>query len=229
MSHHSPPVIQLQQLSHAYGDGPARREVLRQVSAEIGPGEWVALLGASGSGKSTLLHLIAGLERPSAGSVWVLGVDMARADDRARTLHRRRHIGLVFQFFHLVPTLTVLDNVLLPTALNAWPRRVADVAARELLAEVGLGERAADAPDCLSGGEQQRIAIARALAHDPAVVLADEPTGNLDGVTGRQILELLERTLRRRGKTLLIATHSAEVAARADRVLHLIDGYLVAQ
>ena len=216
--------IRLVQLSKSYREGERTRVVLDGASAEFARGEFAALLGRSGSGKSTLLNLVSGIDRPDAGEVWVGGQELTRLNDQERTLFRRRHIGFVFQFFNLIPILSVLENVTLPLELNGSPARAARAAAEPLLSAVGLLDRAATAPDKLSGGEQQRVAIARALITDPLLVLADEPTGNLDEATGESVLSLLDRLTRQAGKNLLMVTHSAESAARADRVYHLHAG-----
>lgn len=209
-------------LCRTYTEGGRRRRVLDHVDLEVGRGECVALLGRSGSGKSTLLNLISGIDRPDGGEVIVGGRNLTRMNERERTLFRRHHIGFVYQFFNLLPTLTALENLVLPLELT----RRDPAAAAALLAEVGLAERADAFPDRLSGGEQQRIALARALVHEPLLVLADEPTGNLDSRTGRRVLELLERMVRGSGKTLVVATHATEVADIADRSLVLADGRL---
>ncbi len=220
------PFIQLQNLSHSYRQGDSRRPVLRGLNGVIQRGESVALLGRSGCGKSTLLNLIGGIDRPDEGRIVIDGVAITELDERARTLFRRRHIGFVYQFFNLVPTLTVEENLLLPLELNGWSRSRGKERARELLRAVDLPEKAASFPDQLSGGEQQRVAVARALVHRPDLVLADEPTGSLDAESGEQVLELLERLVSAERRTLLMVTHSREVAARADRILTLRDGRL---
>ncbi len=222
-----PALIQLQDVTKDCAEGEARRAVLRSVTAEVAEGQLVAIRGRSGSGKSTLLNLLAGLDVPSSGRVVVDGTELSALDGRGRTLFRRRQMGFVFQFFNLIPTLTVLENVVLPAELAGTPLRQARERARALLAEVGLSDRAASFPDRLSGGEQQRVAIARALVADPRLLLADEPTGNLDDDTGQRVMELLERLTRAAGKTLVLVTHSAQVAARADRVLAIDHGHLV--
>jgi len=221
------PFIHLQSLTKAYREGDALRQVLREASLESDRGEFIAIVGKSGSGKSTLLNLISGIDALDAGAIWIDGCDLASLDEAQSTLYRRRHIGFIFQFFNLIPTLTVLENVLLPLELNDAPTTQARNRARELLDAVGLGDRERTFPYRLSGGEQQRVAIARALAHDPTLVLADEPTGNLDETTGKLILDLLDRLTRQAGKNLIMVTHSAEAAAYADRVLHLREGRLV--
>jgi putative ABC transport system ATP-binding protein len=222
------PLIQLRGLNHSYREGSLVRPVLQGIGGEIQPGEFVALLGQSGSGKSTLLNLIAGIDLAEEGAIVVAGRDLVRLGETERTLFRRRHIGFVYQFFNLIPTLTVSENVALPAELNGCSGGEARRRAGGLLAEVGLGGRGDSYPDTLSGGEQQRVALARALVHDPDLILGDEPTGNLDSATGRHILDLLDRSVRARGKTLLVATHSAELAERADRVWRLRDGRLEA-
>ncbi len=219
-------LISLRGVVFGFEEGTTRHPVLRGVSGAVMSGEWVALLGHSGSGKSTLLHLIAGLDLPGEGSIEIGGVTVSELDERARTLFRRRHVGFVYQAFNLLPTLTVLENVALVAELNGLRSADARDRAAALLGEVGLDFAIERYPDRLSGGEQQRVAIARALVHDPWLLLADEPTGNLDAGNGERVLDLLDAILRRRGHTLLIATHSPEVAARADRIWHLKDGLL---
>jgi putative ABC transport system ATP-binding protein len=227
VSNPTAPLIALRGISKSFVEGEARHRVLQEVDLDVRAGEFVALLGRSGSGKSTLLNLISGIDVPDSGSIEVSGTPLHRIGEQQRSLFRRRHIGIVFQFFNLLPTLTVAENVLLPMQLNGMDGNGAGAAVRRLLAGVGLEGRADSFPDRLSGGEQQRVAIARALAHDPELVLADEPTGNLDIAIGRDVLELLLGLARDRGKTLLVASHSHEVAAHADRVLRVIDHALV--
>jgi putative ABC transport system ATP-binding protein len=222
------PLIRLRAVTRAFREGETERVVLRGVDAEIRAGEVVVLLGRSGSGKSTLLNLIGGIDLPTTGEVEVAGVSLARASERERTLFRRRHVGFVFQFFNLIPTLTVAENLLLPLELNGRGGDLARRTVGALLDEVGLGDRADAFPERLSGGEQQRVAVARALVHDPDLILADEPTGNLDLDTGRVVVELLDRMTRQAGKTLVMVTHAPEVVGLADRVLRLQDGHLVA-
>jgi putative ABC transport system ATP-binding protein len=220
-------LVRLRGLSRSYQEGERTHRVLDRVDGELQRGERVALLGPSGSGKSTLLNLVSGIDSPDEGSVEVDGEDLTRMDERARTLFRRRRIGFVFQFFNLLPTLTVEENLLLPLELAGTVGAAERARARALLEAVGLGSRADAFPDRLSGGEQQRIAVARALVHRPSLVLADEPTGNLDAETGERVLELLDTLVRETGSTLLIVTHAAEVARRMDRVLTLRGGALV--
>jgi len=220
------PMIRLEGVSFAFREGTALHRVLDGIEGEVAPGEWIALLGQSGSGKSTLLHLVAGLDRPDEGAIWVGGTRVDTLNERERTLFRRLRVGFVYQSFNLIPTLSACENVALMAELAGQPSSRARRMALSLLADVGLADLGNRYPDRLSGGEQQRVAIARALVGDPWVLLADEPTGNLDSATGEQILDLLDRMLRQRGKTLLIATHSRELAERADRVWHLRDGLL---
>jgi putative ABC transport system ATP-binding protein len=222
--------ITLDHVTKEYEEGGVVRRILDDVSLEFGCGEFAVLLGKSGSGKSTLLNLIGGLDAPTSGDVRVDGRSITRMRDHERTLFRRRYVGFVFQAFNLIPTLTVAENVRLPIEL-ADDRLAAHVAAarvRDLLDQVGLADRSAAFPDRLSGGEQQRVAIARALANNPLVVLADEPTGNLDAETGRRVLNLLDTLTRQAGKNLVMVTHSEEVIGIADRVFRLRDGKLAA-
>lgn len=229
-------LVQLQQISKAYIEAGHSHTVLDALNGEFRRGEFVCLLGKSGSGKSTLLNLISGIDAPSSGQVLIHAasspaedsapVSITEMSERERTLFRRKHIGIIFQFFNLIPTLTVKENVTLPMEL-AGNQRNSEQRARELLERVGLGDRLNTYPDRLSGGEQQRVAIARALAHDPLLILADEPTGNLDEETGDTVLALLLELTRDAGKTLIMATHATDVAEQADRVLHLVQGKLV--
>jgi len=220
------PIVELKGVGRRFLEGDRERAVLDGVDAEVRRGEFVALLGPSGSGKSTLLNLIGGIDLPTSGEVIVEGEALTRMGERDRTLFRRRRIGFVFQFFNLVPTLTVEENLLLPLELTGRLGARERARARSLLEEVGLADRASAFPDRLSGGEQQRVAVARALVHDPALVLADEPTGNLDREMGRQVADLLDRLVRREGRTLVVVTHSTELADRADRILELRGGRL---
>jgi putative ABC transport system ATP-binding protein len=219
--------VRLVGVTKVYREGEAERAVLRGIDAQIGRGELVVLLGRSGSGKSTLLNLIGALDVPTSGEVVVDGVALGVASEAERTRFRRRRVGFVFQFFNLIPTLTVEENLLLPLELNGRTGEAARRAALALLDEVGLADRAGSFPEQLSGGEQQRVAVVRALVHDPVLVLADEPTGNLDLDTGRQVLALLDRLTRPAGKTMVMVTHSPDVVGVADRVLRIQDGRLV--
>jgi len=225
---HAPaPLIRLDRISKSFEEGGRTRVVLHEVSAEFAPGEFVVLIGKSGSGKSTLLNLVSGIDTPSGGAVWIAGQELTGLSEHARTLFRRKQIGFIFQFFNLVQTLTVLENLLLPLELNGRTGARDRDHALDLLRKVGLADRRDAYPDKLSGGEQQRIAVARALVHDPLLVLADEPTGNLDEETGRQVLDLLDTLTRQAGKNLLMVTHSLEVVGLADRVFRVTEGHLV--
>jgi putative ABC transport system ATP-binding protein len=222
-------LITLDHVTKRYEEAGVAHTVLNDVSIDLGGGVFVVLLGMSGSGKSTLLNLIGGIDAPTSGDVRIDGLSVTRMSDKDRTLYRRNHIGFIFQAFNLIPMLSVWENVLLPVELaNSQPkRREGEARARDLLEQVGLGTRLDTFPDRLSGGEQQRVAIARALANDPLVVLADEPTGNLDVETGKTVLGLLDHLTRKAGKNLVMVTHSEEVIGIADRVLRLKDGKLV--
>ena len=217
-----PPAIVLSGVNLSLGRGAARVHILKDISLKIGNGEAVGLVGPSGSGKSTLLMVMAGLERVDTGEVSVAGEDIGRLDEDSLAKFRGRNVGIVFQSFHLIPTMTALENVAVPLELagagDAFAR-----AERELAA-VGLADRAAHYPAELSGGEQQRVALARALAPHPAILVADEPTGNLDEATGKQIIELLFTGHIERGTTLVLVTHDASLAARCDRVVRLRSG-----
>lgn len=219
------PSIELVDVHKSYEEGGRTHAVLTGTSVTIPAGQRVAILGPSGSGKSTLLNLVSGIDLPDAGTVRVGDVDIGRLSERDRTLFRRDHVGFVFQFFNLMPTLTVMENLLLPLELTGT--RDGKTKATELLDAVELGSRADAFPDRLSGGEQQRVAIARALIHGPDLLLADEPTGNLDQDTGEIVVRLLDDLVRESGTTLVVVTHSRELAARMDRVLRVDHGQLV--
>jgi putative ABC transport system ATP-binding protein len=218
--------IRLEHITKSYMEGPHTRCVLCDLNATFAKGESIAILGKSGSGKSTLLNIISGIDRADSGSVWLNSENLTALDERQRTLFRRHKVGFIFQFFNLIPTLTVWENVILPLELNGRTTPDDYRRAEALLDTVGLLDRRATFPDRLSGGEQQRIAIARALVHDPWLVLADEPTGNLDQETGQHVMEVLDRLTRQSGKNMLLVTHSNEAAAYADHVLHLREGKL---
>jgi len=213
-------------LSHAYNRGESARQIIQNLSLTIERGETVAIVGRSGSGKSTLLNIMGGLEPVQDGTVSILDKDLSGLTDGDRTELRRDHIGFIYQAFNLIPTLTVADNVTLPLALTGTPLKSREKALQPLLDVVELTGRENDYPDVLSGGEQQRVAIARALIHKPALVLADEPTGNLDARSGRRILTLLQSLLGKQEASLVIVTHSLEVAQIADRALIMTGGKL---
>jgi putative ABC transport system ATP-binding protein len=216
------PAIRLSGVNLSLGRGAGRVHILKDIAVNIGAGEAVGLVGPSGSGKSTLLMVAAGLERPDSGTVMVAGQDLGRLGEDALARFRGRHIGIVFQSFYLIPTMTALENVAVPLEL-AGVTDAFERADREL-ASVGLAERVHHYPAELSGGEQQRVALARALAPHPAILVADEPTGNLDEATGREIIELLFKGHTERGTTLVLVTHDAALARRCDRVVRLRSG-----
>ncbi|MGE3342733.1 MAG: ABC transporter ATP-binding protein [Vicinamibacterales bacterium] len=220
-------MIRLDHVSRTVTSGAGPLTILHPTSLTIDAGRTVAITGPSGSGKSTLLGLLAGLDAPTSGSVFIDGVNISALGEEALARLRGEKIGIVFQFFHLIPSLTALENVLVPLELAG----VADARARAtaLLDEVGLSQRGHHYPSQLSGGEQQRVAIARALANDPAILLADEPTGNLDSTTGRHVIDLLLSVNRRQGRTLVLVTHDRELAAMADEVIAMRDGRVAAR
>jgi ABC-type lipoprotein export system ATPase subunit len=211
-------------LKKTYAIGKRTLEVLRGVDVEISRGDFLALRGASGAGKSTLLHLIGGLDTPNAGEIFFAGENLSRFSERRLTDFRNRRVGFVFQSYHLLPELTALENVCLPGRIARLSAGAVTQRATELLARVGLAERVDHKPSELSGGEQQRVAIARALINEPILLLADEPTGNLDSHTGSEIMELLKSLRTEKQTTLVIATHDSKVAALAPRVIELVDG-----
>lgn len=219
--------LRLVNLSKSFMEGSQQRVVLKSVSMELCQGESVAILGKSGSGKTTLLNLISGIDQADGGAIFLDNKNLNELGDTQRTLLRRAKIGFIFQFFNLISTLNVWENVTLPLELNGGLNSQSQERAKTLLAEVGLLERVKTYPDRLSGGEQQRVAIARALVHDPILVLADEPTGNLDEETGRVILGLLDRLTRNTSKNLILVTHSNDAALIVDRILTLKDGRLM--
>jgi putative ABC transport system ATP-binding protein len=223
------PAVELRRLTKLYREGDSERVVFRDVDLAIDPGQIAVLVGRSGSGKSTLLNLVSGIDLPTAGAVVVNGTDVTALGERDRTIFRREHIGFIFQLFNLIPLLTVEENLLLPLELTGRDDGAGRARARTLLDRVGLADRARSYPDRLSGGEQQRVAVARALVHDPALILADEPTGNLDADTAAVVLDLLDRLVRDLGKTVVMVTHSRDVVGVADRVFVVQHGHLLEQ
>jgi putative ABC transport system ATP-binding protein len=219
------PAVSARELTRRYGEGDSTVDALRGVSLEIAAGRLTAVMGPSGSGKSTLMHILAGLDRPTSGTVAIAGVEVTDLNDRELTKLRREHVGFIFQFFNLLPMLTARENIVLPLSLagvkseNRW--------VEELSAKVGLNARLSHRPAELSGGQQQRVAIARALVSRPTVMFADEPTGNLDSTTSGEILELLRESVSGYGQTTVMVTHDAQAAAIADRILFLADGLIV--
>ncbi|MCC7221705.1 MAG: ABC transporter ATP-binding protein [Candidatus Contendobacter sp.] len=220
------PLIAIRNLCKSYIEGDRQRTIFAGLNLDLERGQFIALLGQSGSGKSTLLNLLGGIDLPDAGEIQIAGQIITALREVERTRFRRRQIGVVFQFFNLIPTLTVTENLLLPLELNGLATPEQCERALELLDNVGLGDRRDSFPERLSGGEQQRLAIARSVVHRPLLLLADEPTGNLDAVTGGRILELLLTLHQQAGTTIVMVTHSQEVAARADRRLRLDSGQI---
>lgn len=221
------PAIQIHQLAKSYQESGRLHEVFTNLQLSVNPGEFIVLLGRSGSGKSTLLNLISGIDKPSSGEIIINDINLTNLSEHQRTLFRRRHIGFVFQFYNLIPTLTVAENLLLPLELINGMKESDRKKVSELLEQLELAELIDTYPEKLSGGEQQRVAIARALIHQPDLVLADEPTGNLDLETGEQVLSLLDELVRTAGKTLIMATHSTEVIGRADRIISIKNKQLI--
>ena len=219
-------VVSLRAVTKSYREGETERKVLHRIDASFAAGEFIVLLGKSGSGKSTLLHLVSGIDLPTEGEVEIMGQRLGDLSEEARTLLRRDHLGFIFQAYNLVPTLTVEENVLLPLELRGEAGPSGRARARALLERIGLAGRGQSFPDLLSGGEQQRVAVARALVHRPALVLADEPTGNLDESTGADVLDLLWGLGREERRTVLVVTHDRDVIERADRVFVLEHGVL---
>ena len=217
-------LIRARDLARRYMMGKEPVDALAGVDLDVRHGAFVALVGPSGAGKSTLLNLLGGLDRPTGGEIWVGDLELGRASDKGLVRYRREQIGFIFQSFNLLPTRSAVENVEVPLMLAGVHRRTRRERALQLLDQVGLGRRASHKPSELSGGEQQRVAVARALANDPMLVLADEPTGNLDSKTGGEILGLLEALLKREGRSLVLVTHDSGVASHADRIVHLLDG-----
>lgn len=219
-------ILSVEGLTKIYGKGEAAVTALDHVSFTVEKGEFVAIVGASGSGKSTLMNLIGGIDEPTSGRVVIDGQELYAMNESARAIFRRRNIGMVFQFYNLVPTLTAAENIMLPYLLDKREPEKAKLA--EILALTGLSERAGHLPSALSGGQQQRVSLGRALINDPAFILADEPTGNLDSRASRDVMELLQVANRRYQQTLLLITHDEKIALLADRILTIADGRLIA-
>jgi putative ABC transport system ATP-binding protein len=222
----STPIFQVENVQRHLPQGGRELHILNGISFEVEAGAWLALTGPSGSGKSTLLGILGGIDRPSGGKVWLQGIEISAMPEGKLARLRNEQIGVVFQSFHLIPNLTALENVEAPLYIHPQRRRARELA-EQLLRQVGLGERMGHFPHQLSGGEQQRVAIARALVCGPAVLLADEPTGNLDSATSRQVLDLIRQLRGQLGLTVILVTHDLTIAANAERRLHLVDGRLV--
>jgi putative ABC transport system ATP-binding protein len=223
----APPLIQIHGLSKDYHRGQQVITVLREIELDVRSGEFVALMGPSGSGKSTLLNLIAGIDKPSGGTIRIGGVDIATLGEGALADWRAANVGFIFQFYNLMPVLTAFENVELPLLLTGMSARERETQVDAVLGMVGLTDRADHYPNELSGGQQQRVAVARALVTDPTLIVADEPTGDLDRVTGEEVLSLLEQFVRDLGKTVVMVTHDPKAAAKAQRIVHLEKGVLV--
>lgn len=225
----SPILVSTKNLFKSYTEGGKQRQILAKINLKIMSGELVVLLGRSGSGKSTLLNIISGIDQPSSGEVIINGTDITKLNEEQRTLFRRNNIGFVFQLFNLIPTLTVHENILLPLELTGKLKKGHREHVEKLLNAIGLNGRIHNFPDMLSGGEQQRVAILRALIHQPLLLLADEPTGNLDTETSKQVMGLLSALVRKEKKTMILVTHNEEFIRLADRVFVIRDGQIVTQ
>lgn len=218
-------VLEVKNLCKVYGEGDTAVHAVDHVSFEVEKGEFVAIVGASGSGKSTLMNLIGGIDRPTGGKVMIDGEELYALSESERAIFRRRNIGMIFQFYNLIPTLTAEENIMLPFLLDK--RRPEKAKVKDLLALLGLEARATHLPSALSGGQQQRVSIGRALINDPAFILADEPTGNLDSQSGREVMALLQMANRKYHQTVLLITHDERIALSADRILTIGDGKLL--
>ena len=218
-------ILQVQGLTKTYGMGNTTVKALNDVSFSVNKGEFVAIVGESGSGKSTLMHLIGGVDRGDSGSITVDGNNIGELNESQLAIFRRRNIGIVYQFYNLIPTLTAEENIMLPYLLDN--RRPEQSKLKEILATIGLSERAKHLPSQLSGGQQQRVSIGRALINDPAIILADEPTGNLDSKSSREVMDLLKLSNKRYNQTLLVITHDEKIAMQADRIIVIRDGKIV--
>lgn len=220
-------MVVIKHLTKVYETGSVPVEAIRNINLTIEEGEFVAVMGPSGCGKSTLLHMVGGLDKPTSGNIYIEGIDLSTLADHQLTELRRRKIGFIFQYYNLIPVLDAVDNTALPLILDGVAPSVAKKKAVEWLEKLGLKERLHNRPDQLSGGQQQRVAIARALATEPAIILADEPTGNLDSKTGDEVIALIRQITRVWGRTVLMVTHDSRMAAYADRIIFLKDGNIV--
>jgi len=218
-------IMRIEHLTKTYGTGENTVHAVNDISFSVEKGEFLAIIGPSGSGKSTLLHILGGVDRPTSGSVWVNGQDVYAQDEEQLAIFRRRQVGLIYQFYNLIPVLNVVENITLPVLMDG--RKVNEARLNELLSALGLNSRKKSLPNQLSGGQQQRVSIGRALINAPAVVLADEPTGNLDSKNSQEIVELLKQSNRAYGQTLVVITHDESIALQADRIIALEDGKIV--
>ena len=218
-------IMRIEHLTKTYGTGENAVHAVNDISFSVEKGEFLAIIGPSGSGKSTLLHILGGVDRPTSGSVWVNGQDVYAQDEEQLAIFRRRQVGLIYQFYNLIPVLNVVENITLPVLMDG--RKVNDARLNELLTALGLNSKKKSLPNQLSGGQQQRVSIGRALINAPAVVLADEPTGNLDSKNSQEIVELLKQSNRAYGQTLVVITHDESIALQADRIIALEDGKIV--
>ncbi|MBC8591038.1 ABC transporter ATP-binding protein [Wansuia hejianensis] len=218
-------IVRIENLNKSYGKGNTKVEALKDVSLTINQGEFVAIVGPSGSGKSTLLHLLGGVDRPTSGKVYVDGIDIYNLSEKELAIFRRRKVGFIFQFYNLVPVLTAEENITLPLLLDQ--KEVDKVHLEELVNILGLSERRHHLPNELSGGQQQRVSIGRALAYNPSIVLADEPTGNLDSKNSKEIIDLLKISVKKYNQTLILITHDLNIASQADRIITIEDGLIV--
>jgi len=218
-------ILKIENLTKIYGEGENQVRALDGVSFSVEKGEFLAIIGPSGSGKSTLLHILGGVDRPTSGKVWMDGQDVYAQDEEQLAIFRRRQVGLIYQFYNLIPVLDVVENMTLPVLMDG--RQVNEARLEELLETLGLQDRRKNLPNQLSGGQQQRVSIGRALMNAPAVVLADEPTGNLDSRNSQEIVELLKFSNRKYGQTLIVITHDESIALQADRVIAIEDGHIV--
>ena len=218
-------IMRIEHLTKTYGMGENIVHAVNDISFSVEKGEFLAIIGPSGSGKSTLLHILGGVDRPTSGSVWVNGQDVYAQDEEQLAIFRRRQVGLIYQFYNLIPVLNVVENITLPVLMDG--RKVNEARLNELLSALGLNSRKKSLPNQLSGGQQQRVSIGRALINAPAVVLADEPTGNLDSKNSQEIVELLKQSNRAYGQTLVVITHDESIALQADRIIALEDGKIV--
>jgi len=218
-------IMRIEHLTKTYGTGENIVHAVNDISFSVEKGEFLAIIGPSGSGKSTLLHILGGVDRPTSGSVWVNGQDVYAQDEEQLAIFRRRQVGLIYQFYNLIPVLNVVENITLPVLMDG--RKVNEARLNELLSALGLNSRKKSLPNQLSGGQQQRVSIGRALINAPAVVLADEPTGNLDSKNSQEIVELLKQSNRAYGQTLVVITHDESIALQADRIIALEDGKIV--